>query len=200
MGAYHLPHWLQGAVSSSGGLGLMLIAFLDSTFLPFPSVNDLLLIDLSILMPSRMPYYAFMATLGSLVGCWLLYVIARKGEEAAFHKRAGKRAEGVRHWVKNYGFVSLLVAALLPPPTPFKFFVIAAGALEMPLRPFVLALVIARSLRFYVEGYLAVRYGQSASRLLVEHKLAFAVSSVLSVVVLYALVHFLIDRRSEQKA
>jgi membrane protein YqaA with SNARE-associated domain len=200
MGAYQLPHWLQAAVAASGGLGLFLVAFLDSTFLPFPSVNDLLLIDLSIQFPARVPYYAAMSTLGSLIGCLVLYEIARKGEEAAFQKRAGKHAAGIRHWVKRNGFLSLLVAALLPPPTPFKVFVLAAGAFEMPLRPFVMALVIARSVRFYGEGYLAVRYGRGATRFLIGHKLAFTLVSLLSVVALYALVRLLIDRQSEAQA
>jgi membrane protein YqaA with SNARE-associated domain len=200
MGVYHLPHWLQAAVASSGGLGLFLVAFLDSTFLPFPSVNDLLLMDLSILAPSRMLYYASMSTLGSVIGCVLLYAIARKGEEAAFHERAGKRAAGVRHWIERYGFLSLLVAALLPPPTPFKFFVIAAGALGMELRPLVVALVIARSLRFYGEGYFAVRYGQRAIQLLSQHKLGFVLASVLSVLALYAAIHLLLDRHPQRQA
>src|ERR1700733_12809804 len=112
MGAYHLPHWLQAAVSSSGGLGLFLIAFLDSTVLPFPTVNDFLLMDLSVMLPSRMLYYATMSTLGSVIGCVLLYAISRKGEEAAFHQRAGKRAAGVRHWIEHYGFLRMLVAAI----------------------------------------------------------------------------------------
>jgi membrane protein YqaA with SNARE-associated domain len=200
MGAYHLPHWLQAAVASSGGLGLFLVGLLDSTVLPFPSVNDFLLMDLSILLPSRMLYYASMSTLGSVIGCVLLYAIARKGEEAAFHQRAGKRAAGIRHWMERYGFLSLLVAALLPPPTPFKVFVLAAGALGMELRPFVVALVIARSLRFFGEGYFAVRYGQYAAQLLAEHKVAFVLGAVLSVMALYGAIHLLLDRHPQSQA
>jgi membrane protein YqaA with SNARE-associated domain len=200
MGAYHLPHWLQAAVESSGGLGLFLVGFLDSTVLPFPSVNDFLLMDLSVLLPSRMLYYASMSTLGSVIGCVLLYAIARKGEEELFHRRAGKRAAGVRHWIERYGFLSLLVAALLPPPTPFKFFVLAAGALGMELRPFVVALVVARSLRFFGEGYFAVRYGQYAAQLLAQHKLAFVLGAVLSVMALYGAIHLLLDRHPQRQA
>src|ERR1700675_2987321 len=153
---FHLPHWLQGIVASTGGVGLFLIALLDSSVLTFPVINDLLLIDLSIHYPSRMPYYAAMATLGSVGGCLLLYYIARKGGEAMFHKHAGPRAQHIHAWINRNGFVSILVTALLPPPTPFKVFVIAAGALEMPLRPFVLGLLVARGFRFFGEGYLAV--------------------------------------------
>src|SRR6202165_6117353 len=126
----HLPHWLQATVASTGGLGLFLIAFLDSSVLTFPVINDLLLINLSVRYPARMPYYAAMATLGSVGGCLLLYYIARKGGEAMFRKNAGPRAERIQAWIKRNGFVSILLTALLPPPTPFKVFVIAAGALH----------------------------------------------------------------------
>src|SRR5260370_24848015 len=74
-----------------------------------------------------MPLYAAMAALGSLLGCVLLFFLARKAGEAFFHAKAGHHAHAIRHWVENNGFGGVLVAALLPPPTPFKFFVLAAG-------------------------------------------------------------------------
>ncbi len=168
----HLPYWLQATVAAAGGLGLFLIAFLDSSVLTFPVINDLLLIDLSIRYPARMPYYAAMAILGSVGGCVLLYYIARKGGEVMFRKHAGPRAEKIRLWIKNNGFISIITTALLPPPTPFKVFVIAAGALEMPLRTFVLGLLVARGIRFFGEGFLAVKYGDQAGQYLLTHKLA----------------------------
>jgi membrane protein YqaA with SNARE-associated domain len=170
----HLPHWLQAVVASAGGLGLFLIAFLDSSVLTFPVINDLLLIDLSIRSPARMPYYAAMATIGSVAGCLLLYYLARKGGEAMFHKHAGPRAQTIRSWTKRNGFLSILVTALLPPPNPFKIFVIAAGAFEMPLQSFVLGLLAARAIRFFGEGFLAIRYGDQAGQFLVTHKLEVA--------------------------
>ncbi len=174
MGRYHLPHWLQAIVATAGGFGLFLIAFLDSSFLTFPVINDLLLIDLTIRYPARMPYYAAMATVGSVAGCVALYYVARKGGEAMLRKHAGPRAEKIRKWIKQNGFVSILVTALLPPPTPFKIFVIGAGALEMPVQTFTLGLVIARSIRFFGEGFLAVKYGDQAPQLLLAHKFAVA--------------------------
>jgi membrane protein YqaA with SNARE-associated domain len=171
---FHLPHWLQAIVASAGGLGLFLIAFLDSSVLTFPVINELLLIDLSIRFPARMPYYAAMATIGSVGGCLLLYYLARKGGEAMFHKHAGPRALTIRAWIKRNGFLSILVTALLPPPNPFKIFVIAAGAFEMPVQTFVLGLLAARGIRFFGEGFLAVRYGNQASQFLVTHKLEVA--------------------------
>jgi membrane protein YqaA with SNARE-associated domain len=169
-----LPHWLQDIVAVSGGLGLFVLAFLDSTVLPFPTLNDLLLIFLSIQNPVRMPYYAGMVTLGSLLGCLVLLVIARKGGDAVFGKRAGPHAASVRHWMSRNGFVSLAIASLLPPPAPFKVFILAAGVLDMRVRTFVFSLLLARGLRFFGEGYLAIRYGARASAYLSAHKLAFA--------------------------
>jgi len=183
----HLPHWLQAIVASAGGLGLFLIAFLDSSVLTFPVINDLLLIDLSIRNPARMPYYATMATLGSVGGCLLLYYIARKGGEAMFKKHAGPRAQAIHAWIKRNGFLSILVTALLPPPTPFKVFVIAAGALEMPVQVFTLGLLAARAIRFFGEGYLAVRYGDQAGHFLVTHKLEMAGAVLAAVACLYLL-------------
>jgi membrane protein YqaA with SNARE-associated domain len=182
---FHLPHWLQAIVASAGGLGLFLIAFLDSSVLTFPVINDLLLIDLSIRNPARMPYYAAMTTLGSVGGCLLLYYIARKGGEAMFHKHAGPRAEKIHAWINRNGFLSILVTALLPPPTPFKVFVIAAGALEMPVRTFVFGLLAARAIRFFGEGFLAIRYGDQAGQFLLTHKLEVTGITLLVVLTLY---------------
>jgi membrane protein YqaA with SNARE-associated domain len=190
----HLPRWLQAIVASAGGLGLFLIAFLDSSVLTFPVINDLLLINLSIRNPARMPYYAAMAALGSVGGCLLLYYIARKGGEAMFQKQAGPRAQTIRAWIKRNGFLSILVTALLPPPTPFKVFVIAAGALEMPVQTFVLGLMAARAIRFFGEGFLAIRYGDQAGQFLVTHKLEVAGIVGLVVLLLYLASRFAFGR------
>jgi len=191
---FHLPHWLQAIVASTGGLGLFLIAFLDSSFLTFPVINDLLLINLSIRYPARMPYYAAMATLGSIGGCVVLYYIARKGGEAMFHKHAGPRARHIHAWINRNGFVSILVTALLPPPTPFKVFVVAAGALEMPVLRFVLGLLAARAIRYFGEGFLAIRYGDQAGNFLLTHKLEVTGIVLLVVFTLYLVSRFAFGR------
>lgn len=182
---FHLPGWLQTVVAAAGGPGLFLISFLDSSVLTFPVINDLLLIDLSIRSPARMPYYAAMATAGSVLGCVLLYYLARKGGEAMFRKYAGPRAQRIQGWTKRNGFISILVTALLPPPNPFKVFVIAAGALEMPMRSFVLGLLAARAIRYFGEGILAVRYGDEAAGYFLNHKLVVAAVMLGVVLALY---------------
>src|SRR5262245_54243690 len=170
-----LNAWKQKIVAFAGTLGapgLFLISFLDSSVLTFPVINDLLLIELSIVHPARMPLYAFLAAAGSVLGCVFLYYLARKGGEAFFHRKAGERAHFVRSWIERNGFGGMLVAALLPPPTPFKVFVFAAGVFELPLASFTSAVALARVIRYFAVGYLAVKYGRQALPLLAQHKLA----------------------------
>jgi len=184
--------WKQKIVAFAGTLGapgLFLISFLDSSVLTFPVINDLLLIELSIEHPARMPFYAFMAGAGSVLGCLLLYFLARKGGEAFFHRKAGERGAAVRHWVEKNGFVGMLIAALLPPPTPFKIFVFAAGVFEVPLWSFASAVTLARAIRYFGVGYLAIRYGNDALPYLKDHKLEASV-----VIVLFVLMSYLISR------
>lgn len=200
MDRYHFPSWALKAIAFSGSLSLFALSFLDSTLLPLPSLNDVLLIELCIQSPLRMPYYAALATIGSLAGSVLLYFIARKGEEAAFHKKAGSQAPQIRHWIERNGFVTLAIAALLPPPTPFKLFVLAAGVFGMRFRSFLAAMIAARALRFFGEGYLAVRYGAQATRFLVEHSVGFAISTVASILVFYWIGRILMRGAPRQKA
>jgi membrane protein YqaA with SNARE-associated domain len=193
-----LTVWKQKIILFAGALGapgLFLISFLDSSVLSFPIINDLLLIDLSINRPARMPLYAAAASLGSVLGCVLLYYIARKGGEAFFHKNAGVHGHSVRHWVEQNGFAGMLVAALLPPPTPFKIFVFAAGVFEVPITSFTMAISIARLLRYFTVGYLAVRYGHSALPYLAQHKLQVAIAAIVFVAVSYLLSRWILRHR-----
>jgi len=195
--------WRQKIVAFAGTLGapgLFLISFLDSSVLTFPVINDLLLIELSIQHPARMPLYAFMAAVGSVLGCVLLYFIARKGGEALFHKKAGERANAIRHWVERNGFGGMLVAALLPPPTPFKIFVFAGGVFEVPLASFTSAISLARLIRYFGVGYLALKYGNNALPLLAQHKVEVAIALVLFVAVSYGLSRWILRERSPEIA
>jgi len=187
-----LSGWKQKIVAFAGALGapgLFLISFLDSSVLTFPVINDLLLIELCIQHPTRMAFYALMAASGSVLGCVLLYFIARKGGEAFFHRKAGDRAGAIRHWVEQNGFIGVLMAALLPPPTPFKFFVLAAAVFEVPLWSFTAAIALARGIRYFGMGYLAIRYGNDALPFLKSHKFEASI-----VIVLFLLLSYVISR------
>jgi membrane protein YqaA with SNARE-associated domain len=194
-----LSAWKQKVLAFASGLGapgLFLISFLDSSVLTFPVINDLLLIRLSIDHPARMPLYALMASLGSVLGCVALYFIARKGGEAFFHRKAGKHAHAIRHWVERNGFLGMLVAALLPPPTPFKFFVFAAGVFEVPLFSYTTAITIARLFRYFGIGYLAVRYGADAMPYLMHHKLQASAVVIALVGISYVFSRLLLKHRA----
>jgi len=198
----NLSGWKLKIVAFAIGLGapgLFLISFLDSSVLTFPVINDLLLIELSIQRPARMPLYASMAALGSVLGCVLLFFIAEKGGEALFHKHAGKRAQAIHNWVVHNGFAGMLVAALLPPPTPFKVFVVAAGVFEVPLFSFTSAIALARVIRYFGVGYLAIRYGAEALPFLVHHKWQVAVGLVVLVALSYLLSRLILRHRPGTK-
>lgn len=157
---------------SYGIFGVVAIAFVDSALIPLPEAIDLLVITLSVKRPEWMPLYAIAATLGSVAGCLFLYYLARQGGHVFISKRVSKdRAEKIRNWFERHEFLSLMVPALLPPPVPLKAFVITAGVVEMRLNVFLLALLLGRSIRFFAEGFLAVRYGRAVWAFLGLHGL-----------------------------
>jgi membrane protein YqaA with SNARE-associated domain len=161
---------IQAAAVALGGPGLFIIGFLDSSFLSFPEVNDLLLVGMVMRHPHLLPYYAFMATAGSVLGCLAIYYIARAGGEAFLRKRfKAHHVEGGLKLFQKYGLLMLIVPALLPPPAPFKIFVLLAGVVEIPVVQFVAAIGIARGLRYGGEGLLAVWYGDAAFVFLHSH-------------------------------
>jgi membrane protein YqaA with SNARE-associated domain len=185
-----LPLWLQKFIVVMGGGGLFMVAFLDSSVLSFPFVADALVIELSIEKPARMPYYAAMAALGSLAGCIWLYWLAKKGGEAYFHRHAKGRAETIREWVDEHAFLSVFIPAILPPPLPFKVFILAEGVFQVPLKTFVLSLLLGRGLRYFAEGVFAVVYGDAALRFLLVHSRSFAFAVVGVLALLYIVSHF----------
>jgi membrane protein YqaA with SNARE-associated domain len=161
---------IQAFAVALGGPGLFIIGFLDSSFLSFPEVNDLLLVGMVMQHPARLPYYAFMATLGSVLGCLAIYYVARAGGEAFLRKRfKAHHVEGGLRLFQKYGLIMLVVPALLPPPAPFKIFVLLAGVVSIPVWQFVAAIGIARAVRYGGEGLLAVWYGDRALAFLHDH-------------------------------
>ena len=161
---------IQGAALAWGGPGLFLIAFLDSSFLSFPEVPDLLVIWLVTQHKDRLIYYTLLGTAGSLLGCLAIYYVARKGGEAFLRKRFKDHHvdRGLRLF-QRYGVIVVMVPALLPPPAPFKIFVLLAGVVAIPVWQFVVAIVIVRVIRYGGLGLLAVLYGDQALAFLHEH-------------------------------
>lgn len=186
-----LRNWFLAFTSAFGAAGIFCVSFLDSSVMSFPVATDLLIIQLSVKYPVRMPFYSLMATLGSLGGCGLLYYLAKKGGEAMFRRSAGHRAARIREWVDHNAFLSIAVPSVLPPPMPFKVFVIAAGVFQMRLRTFMLALIVGRGFRYFAEGILAVKYGEDAARLLREHRLEFLLALLVLVFLSWLVTRFI---------
>ena len=149
----------------------MLIAICDSSFLSLPEVNDAALMALSINNPYRM------WEMRDDDGDWIHhrmhfapYSVGRKGGEAMLQKRfAADKVVRVRGWYQKYGMLAVIVPSLLPPPLPFKIFVLSAGAFHVPWLRFMTAVAIGRSIRYFSEGLLAVWYGQQAIQIVADN-------------------------------
>ena len=155
--------WIQGFAESLGGPGLFIIAYLDSSFLSFPQVCDVLIVLLTVRHPQRMMFYALVTTLGSVAGCYTLYTVGRKGGETFLRKRFNARhVDRALGLFRRHGMLSVLVPSLMPPPTPFKVFVLAAGVSGMRPFDFLLAVALGRGARFFGIGFLALWKGKQA--------------------------------------
>lgn len=164
-----LAGWMEQILLPLGIWGLAAAAVLDSSFVPFPSGVDLWMITLSVRNPAQAPWYVLVATVGSVAGSSLLYFAARKGEEAFLGKKvSAQKMEHVRHRIERYGSWAIVTAALLPPPAPFKLFILAAGLLQYPWVRFATALLVGRTIRYSLEAFLAVRYGRQAWQMLLN--------------------------------
>lgn len=179
-----------------GGVGLFTVAALDSSFLSFPQINDLLVIYLSTKTPALMPYYAGMTTLGSIVGCFLLYGFAYRGGEVFLRKRvSGPRVERGLALYQRHGLLAVVVPALLPPPTPFKLFVLLAGAARVSPWKFGLAIAIGRGIRYFGQGYLAVLYGERAVAIVQTYGREVGIGLALTAVAIGVLYYVITKRR-----
>jgi len=188
---------IQAWATALGGPGLFVIAALDSSFLSFPQVNDILIIVLSTQHPRLMPYYAGMTTAGSVLGCFILYWFARRGGEVFLRKRfSGPKVEHGLALYQRHGLLAVVVPSLLPPPTPFKLFVLLAGAARVSPWKFVLAIVIGRGIRYFGQGYLAVLYGDRAIAMVQENGKAVGLGLAALALGIGLTYYFITKRRS----
>jgi membrane protein YqaA with SNARE-associated domain len=168
--------WATSSAIALGGIGLFLVAFLDTSFLSLPEASDILIV-VTAKSPARLVYYASMLAAGSTVGSLILFALGRKGGQSFLAKRFSERriARGLT-LVQQYGFLTVLVASLLPPPTPFKLFVLAAGACGMSTLSFAMSVALGRGVRYLGEGLLALRYGDRAMDVIRANGATFALA------------------------
>jgi membrane protein YqaA with SNARE-associated domain len=152
-----------------GPFGLFAVAVLDSSFVPLPSSADALMLLLTTAHPRWMLLYAFMATAGSALGCSILYLVSRRAGARALRRFSDAKQKRVKELIERYDMAAVLVATLLPPPFPFKLFVVTAGVFRFSLLRFMIAIIVGRAFRFLLEGYIAVRYGDEAKAILAQY-------------------------------
>ncbi|MFQ5740328.1 MAG: YqaA family protein [Acidobacteriota bacterium] len=164
-----------------GGPGLFLLALADSSFLSIPEGNDILIVVLSIGQTwERMAYYVVMTTLGSIVGCSLLYSVGRRGGRLAQRLLNPRRRDKVARLYRRWGSLAIVVPSILPPPTPFKVFVLSAGLFGIPFLRFLALVLIGRSIRYFAWGILALLYGESAREFLEQNMRTAGVALLLT--------------------
>jgi membrane protein YqaA with SNARE-associated domain len=174
---------------------MIVIGALDSSLLSLPEINDYLVVGRCFRQHHAVFYFPLFAALGSVLGCFLLYTIMRRGGQAVLRRRFS--IEGIKRVEKAYarfGFLAIAVPAVLPPPLPFKIFVATAGTLEYPRWKFLLTVLVARSLRYYVEGILAVFYGRRVLIFLRDNGVVI-ISIVATIGLIALLIYMLIKRR-----
>ena len=185
---------LKAALIGFGALGIFLIALMDAAFIPMPGGPDVVVISLSIYKPALMPLYVFAAMAGSTIGSLLLYFVGLRGGEAVLRKFSAEKRAKVQRALDQYDIWAMLVAAVMPPPFPFKVFVLSAGAFKMKLWRFVLAMILGRGFRFILEGVLAVRYGEQATEILKQNGTKIGLG-IAAAIIIICLVKILLNRR-----
>lgn len=174
---------------------MIIIGALDSSLLSLPEINDYLVVGRCFRDHTAVYYFPLFAAAGSVLGCHILYTIVRRGGQAVLRRRFPLASiKRVEHAYEHYGFLAIGIPAVLPPPLPFKIFVATAGALEYPRWKFLATVMIARSVRYYIEGILAVFYGRRVLLFIRDNGLVIV--SIVATLALIALgVYILVKRR-----
>ena len=191
-------HWLEtyivGVPMYVAGPSMLVIGALDSSLLSLPEINDYLVVMRVANDHKAVLYFPLFAAAGSVLGCLLLYTLLRRGGQAVLRKRfRAEHIERVERAYARFGFLALAVPALLPPPMPFKIFVATAGTLEYPRWRFVITIMIARSLRYYIEGTLAIFYGRQVIEFIKQY--GFTILAVVIGLCAVGLAVYLIKKR-----
>lgn len=192
----HIVAVITPLAEQFGAPGLAVIAFLDSSFFSLPQVGDALLIGLTIKHPSQGIAYAVATTVGSVTGCYALYAVGRKSGEA-FLRRKFKEQHIDRGLaiVQRHGWLAVTVPSLMPPPTPFKLFVLLAGVADLRPLTFIMAATLGRGFRYGAEAWLAYAYGERATEFIRDN--LPTVSMWLAGVILVAALGLVVWRRRQ---
>ena len=152
---------------------------------PMPGGVDAVLLLLAAARPSWLLIYVAAATIGSTLGCVALYLLSQRAGKKALSKFSESKQKRVKDLLDRYDVMSVLVASLLPPPFPFKLFVVSAGVFRLNLMRFTLAVAGGRTFRYLLLGYLAARYGDQAKELLTRYYPAIGITLAVLIVLFF---------------
>ena len=162
--------WAQAFALSIGGLGLFFVAFLDASVLSLPEVNDILIVYMVTKSPSFLSTTRRWPRPDRSAARLIVYYLGRKGGEALLRKQFSReQVDRMQARFARYGMAAVVVPAMLPPPVPFKLFVLGAGVAGMPAGTFAWAIGIGRGMRYLAEGVLAYYYGAVAFEYIKRH-------------------------------
>jgi membrane protein DedA with SNARE-associated domain len=197
-------HWLarlgdslSALIAGLGGVGVMCVAVADSSLFSVPEGNDLLIVVLSAGKSwGTMAYFVAMTVTGSVIGCMLLYFLGRKGGSPMLQRRFSKQSiDRAEKLFERYGILTVLVPSILPPPFPFKIFVLSAGVFRLKVPEFLIAVVIGRTLRYAMWGILAVLYGNAVKQFMQENLNLTGIILLIILLIIVAVSLFFFFRR-----
>ncbi|MCI0387795.1 MAG: VTT domain-containing protein [Acidobacteria bacterium] len=145
---------------------MIFVGALDSSLLSLPEVNDYITAYRVAHNPSEVYYFPLFPAIGSVIGCLVLYRIAQRGEQFITKRFHPRHLDRVKEIYRKWGVIALVIPALLPPPMPFKIFVVAAGALNYPVARFATVIMIARMARYYFWGWVAFFFRDEVLKIL----------------------------------
>jgi membrane protein YqaA with SNARE-associated domain len=194
-----VAHSVRRWIYHLGALGFIPLGLIDSSIIPIPGSMDVLTIVLAARDAKLWPYYAVMATIGSVLGAFLTYRLARKGGEETLERRLSpKTMKKVTKIFAQRGFAAIAIPALLPPPMPLVPFVLTAGAMHYSVKKFLAAMTLGRIVRYMILAYLAARYGRKMLPLLVKIGSPF-VAIVVGVIVIGLVFYFVVLGNKKKK-
>ena len=178
--------WFLEHIVPLGAPGLFLLAFIDSGGIPIPQGVDVLLFAQTAANPSRALFYASLATVGSLLGCLVLYYISRTAGHAALARRTSpERIDAMRRQFEKYEALTLVLPTMIPLPLPMKLFIIAGGVFQVRVTQFVLAIAFARAVRYFGIALLARYFGGGAWIYVRQHPFVVAAGGLALLGVFY---------------
>jgi membrane protein YqaA with SNARE-associated domain len=197
-----VAHSVRRWIFHLGALGFIPLGLVDSSVIPVPGSMDVL----TIVLASRTDewwwwiYYAVMATVGSVLGGYLTYRLGRKGGEKALEQKFSERKLKKTFKIfERWGFASIAIPAVLPPPIPLVPFLLVAGAMKYSVKKFLIAMTLGRMVRYTILAYLGGHYGRKMLPFLTAH-LYLVLGVTLGLTAAAVAGYFLFGRKKEKKS